>query len=203
MIDDGRRLVRFTEGRIVEDVEERVVSEVIINAVPRSDFGKGAARRLRRAGLIPGVIYGSGSTLKHVGLPEHDLDLALRKSRVTLVVNLEGTSVLTKPRDVQRDPVRRNLEHIDLVIITQGEADVRSTMAAAIQAAEEAATEAGIDPAAAAAAVEEAVAGGEDPTMAADHALADVRAHAAEYADANARADAAEAIEAGSESAGS
>ena len=179
------------------------MSEVSINAVPRSDFGKGAARRLRRTGMIPGVIYGSGSSVKHVGLPEHELDLALRKPRVTLVVTLEGATVLTKPRDVQRDPVRRNLEHIDLVIISQGEADARSTMAAAIEAAEDAALEAGIDPVAAAAAVEEAVAAGEDPDAAADHALADVRAHAAEYADANAREAAVEASEGGSESASS
>lgn len=179
------------------------MSEVSINAVPRSDFGKGAARRLRRAGMIPGVIYGAGTSVQHIGLPEHELTLALRKARVTLVVTLEGKTVLTKPRDVQRDPVRRTLEHVDLVIITQGEADVRSTMAAAIQAAEDAATEAGIDPAAAAAAVEDAVAAGEDPTAAADHALADVRAHAAEYADANAREAAAEASEGGSESASS
>jgi ribosomal protein bL25 (Ctc-form) len=179
--------------------EEKVVSEIAIKAVPRSDFGKGAARRLRRSGFIPGVIYGSGATLKHIGLPEHELNLALRKPRVVLIVDLEGTSVLTKPRDVQRDPVRRSLEHIDLVIISQGEADDRSTMAAAIQAAEDAATLAGIDPAAAAAAVEDAVAAGEDPTAAADHALADVRQHAADYADANAREDAAEASEGGAE----
>lgn len=179
------------------------MSEITINAVPRSDFGKGAARRLRRSGLIPGVIYGSGSTLQHIGLPEHELNLALRKPRVVLVVTLNGTSVLTKPRDVQRDPVRRTLEHIDLIVIGQGEADDRSTMAAAIQAAEDAATQAGIDPAAAAAAVEDAVAAGEDPTAAADHALADVRAHAAEYADANAREEAAEASAGGSEPASS
>lgn len=168
------------------------MSEVAITAGPRSSFGKGASRQLRRAGQVPAVIYGSNTELVHVALPAHDLDLALRKPRVVLAVSFEGTSYLTKPRDVQRDPVKRTLEHIDLVVISAAEAKERTAVAEAIKAAEDAAVEAGIDPAAAAAAVEDAIAHGESAADAAAHAVSDVQEHASEYAEANAAAAAAE-----------
>jgi isopentenyl-diphosphate delta-isomerase len=90
------------------------VTTVALTAVPRSDFGKGAARRIRREGNIPAVIYGQGTELLHIALPNHDLDLALRKPRVVITVQVDGKSILTKPRDIQRDPVKRSLEHVDL-----------------------------------------------------------------------------------------
>jgi large subunit ribosomal protein L25 len=164
-----------------------IVTEVAISAVPRSDFGKGASRRLRRSGQVPAVIYGSGQDLVHIALPAHDLELALRKPRVVLAVTLEGKPRLTKPRDVQRDPVRRTIEHVDLIVIDQSEAQARSAMAEALHAAEVLAAEAGIDPAAAAAAVADAVAHGEDPNAAAAHAVQDVKDQAVAYAEANAR----------------
>jgi large subunit ribosomal protein L25 len=97
------------------------VSEVRIKAEPRSEFGKGAARRTRRAGLVPGVIYGHGADPTHVSLPGHELMLALKTANVLLQVNLEGTQFLTLPKSVQRDPVKQVLEHIDLVIVRSGE----------------------------------------------------------------------------------
>ena len=160
------------------------MTTVALTAVPRSDFGKGAARRIRREGNIPAVIYGSGSELVHCALPTHDLDLALRKPRVVLSVSVEGSTLLVKPRDIQRDPVKRSLDHVDLVIITQEEARERSAMAEAIKIATEAAEEAGMDAAAAVQALEEAVAAGEDPTAAAEHAVADAEQKAEEYAEA-------------------
>ncbi len=172
------------------------MTTIALTAVPRSDFGKGAARRIRRDGHIPGVIYGQGTELVHIALPEHDLNLALRKPRVVLEVTVDGSTIITKPRDVQRDPVRRNLEHIDLVIISKAEAAERSAMADAIQAATEAAEEAGMDAAAAVQALEEAVAAGEDPTAAAQHAVADAEQKAEEYSEANAHAAEVEAAEA-------
>ncbi|MGE3813499.1 MAG: 50S ribosomal protein L25, partial [Candidatus Nanopelagicales bacterium] len=99
------------------------MDQVSIKAEPRSDFGKGAARRSRRAGLVPAVIYGHGQELRHVALPDHDLALALRNPGVVLNVEIEGDKVLVAPRDVQRDPVKRVLEHVDLVIVTKKEAD--------------------------------------------------------------------------------
>jgi large subunit ribosomal protein L25 len=174
------------------------VTTVALTAVPRSDFGKGAARRIRREGNIPAVIYGSGSELVHCALPTHDLDLALRKPRVVLSVTVEGATLLVKPRDIQRDPVKRSLDHVDLVIISKDEARERSEMADAIKAATAAAEEAGIDASAAVQALEEAVAAGEDPTKAAAHAVADAEHKAEEYAEAaqhEAEVEAAEAAE--------
>ena len=168
------------------------MTTVALTASPRSDFGKGAARRIRREGNIPAVIYGSGTELVHVALPEHDLNLALRKPRVVLSVSFDGSTLLVKPRDVQRDPVKRNLEHVDLVIISAEEAQDRSDMADAIKAATEAAEEAGMDAAAAVQALEEAVAAGEDPTAAATHAVEDAEHKAEEYAEANKAEAAAE-----------
>ncbi len=177
-----------------EPAEEKVdVNQVSITAESRSDFGKGASRRLRRAGRIPAVIYGGGAELIHISLPAHELEFALRKSRVVLSVQTPGGVRLTKPRDVQRDPVRLYLEHVDLVVITQGEADERAAIADAIHAAEEAAVEAGIDPATAVAALEDAIAHGEDPGHAAEHAVTDAEAKAEEYSDANRAAEAAAA----------
>jgi len=171
------------------------VTTVDLTAVPRSDFGKGAARRIRREGNIPAVIYGSGSELLHVALPTHDLDLALRRPRVVISVSVDGGSVLVKPRDIQRDPVKRTLEHVDLVIITAEEARLRSEMADAIKAATAAAEEAGMDAASAVQALEEAVAAGENPLEAAEHAVSDAEQRAEEYADANAHAAEVEASE--------
>jgi len=168
------------------------VTTVDLNAISRSDFGKGAARRMRRDGNIPAVIYGEGTELVHIAIPNHDLDLALRKPRVVLNINYDGGTVLTKPRDIQRDPVKRTLEHVDLVIITEHEARIRSAMAQAIAAATAAAEEAGIDSASVVQALEEAVAAGEDPTKAAEHAVADAEAQAAVYAEAARAAAAAE-----------
>jgi large subunit ribosomal protein L25 len=102
------------------------VSQIAITATERSDFGKGAARRLRREGLVPAVIYGHGTQLQHVSLPNHDLDLALRKSYVVLSVTLNGKTILAMPRDIQREPVKRYLEHVDLIVITADEAVART-----------------------------------------------------------------------------
>ncbi len=98
------------------------MTQVSITAEPRSDFGKGAARRSRRAGLVPAVIYGHGQDVQHVALPDHALSLALRKPGVVLEVVLDGTTHLVAPRDVQRDPVKRVIEHVDLVVVSKKEA---------------------------------------------------------------------------------
>jgi len=121
------------------------VAQVSITAVPRSDFGKGAARRTRREGLVPAVVYGQGKEPQHVSLPTHELTLALRHPGLVLEVTLEGKKLLVAPRDVQRDPVRRILEHIDLVLITAAEAEERVEAGIAAEAAAEAAHEAELE----------------------------------------------------------
>lgn len=172
------------------------MTNVEISAEPRTDFGKGAARRLRRSGNVPAVIYGTDVELTHIAVSEHEINLALRKPRVVLNVNYGGTVFLTKPRDVQRDPVKQNLEHVDLVIITKQEAAIRSNYADAVAKAEIAAAEAGYDAASVIMALEEAVARGEDPLEAVDHAVADVKAKAQEMAAAEAAREAARAASA-------
>jgi large subunit ribosomal protein L25 len=124
------------------------VAQVSITAEPRSDFGKGAARRTRRDGRVPAVIYGRGSEPRHVSLPDHDLTLALRHPGLVLEVTLEGKKLLVAPRDVQRDPVKRVLEHVDLVLITAAEAEERVEAGLAAEAAAEAAHEAELEAAA-------------------------------------------------------
>jgi large subunit ribosomal protein L25 len=115
------------------------VAQVSIKAEPRSDFGKGAARRTRRAGFVPAVIYGQGAEPRHVSLPDRELTLALRHPGLVLEVEFEGTKNLVATRDVQRDPVKRVIEHVDLVLITKAEAAERVEAGAAAEAAHDAA----------------------------------------------------------------
>jgi large subunit ribosomal protein L25 len=97
------------------------VPEVPITAEPRTEFGKGAARRTRRAGKVPGVLYGHGEAPRHISLPGHDLMRALRTPNVLLSLDVEGKAQLALPKDVQRDPIRGVLEHVDLLLVRRGE----------------------------------------------------------------------------------
>ena len=96
-------------------------SEVSIAAEPRTEFGKGAARRIRRADKVPAVLYGHGSDPIHVSLPGHELMLALKTANALLSIDIDGTSQLALPKQVQRDPIRGFIEHADLVIVRRGE----------------------------------------------------------------------------------
>ena len=89
---------------------------IALDAQTRTDFGKGAARQLRRAGRIPAVVYGRGTT-HHISLDAHDLEQALRKPGVVIDITIGGAALATKPREVQKDVVRNEVEHVDLVII--------------------------------------------------------------------------------------
>ena len=97
------------------------MSEVKLTAESRTEFGKGAARRLRRAHKIPAVLYGHGAEPVHVALPGHATMLALKNSNALLSIDLEGGSQLALPKDVQRNPIRNEIEHVDLVIVRRGE----------------------------------------------------------------------------------
>jgi len=87
----------------------------------RTSFGKGAARKLRVLGKIPAVIYGHGTEPVHVSLPAHHIGLLLRKANQILELDIEGKSQLTLVKDVQKDPVRWIIEHIDLIVVSKGE----------------------------------------------------------------------------------
>jgi large subunit ribosomal protein L25 len=97
------------------------VSEVRIAAEPRTEFGKGAARRVRRNHQVPAVLYGHGEAPRHISLPGHELMLALKTPNVLLALELEGGTELALPKDIQRDPVKGHLEHVDLVLVRRGE----------------------------------------------------------------------------------
>ena len=99
------------------------MSESNIQAEPRTEFGKGAARRIRRADKVPAVLYGHGSDPIHVTLPGHDTMLALKHggANALLTLTVDGKEQLALPKQVQRDPVKGFLEHIDLLIVKKGE----------------------------------------------------------------------------------
>jgi large subunit ribosomal protein L25 len=97
------------------------VSEVKLVATARTEFGKGAARRLRRAHQIPAVLYGHGSDPLHVSLPGHDTMLALKHANALFEIELDGKTTLAIAKDVQREPVKQIIEHVDLLIVKKGE----------------------------------------------------------------------------------
>jgi large subunit ribosomal protein L25 len=97
------------------------VPEVRIKAELRTEFGKGAARRTRRAGRVPAVIYGHGSEARHLSLPEHELMLALKTSNVLIRLEGLGRAELALPKAVQRDPLKGGIEHVDLLEVKRGE----------------------------------------------------------------------------------
>jgi large subunit ribosomal protein L25 len=101
--------------------ENKGMSDNKMAASYRKDFGKGAARKLRAAGHIPAVIYGHGEDPTHVSLPGHETTLLVRKANALIDLTIEGDDKLVLVKDVQRDPVRQVIEHLDLVVIRKGE----------------------------------------------------------------------------------
>ena len=99
------------------------MSESNIQAEPRTEFGKGAARRIRRANKVPAVLYGHGSDPIHITLPGHDTMLALKHggANALLTLTVDGKEQLALPKQVQRDPIKGFLEHIDLLLVKRGE----------------------------------------------------------------------------------
>lgn len=98
------------------------MAEINIAAEARTEFGKGAARRIRRADKVPAVLYGSGSDPVHITLPGHELALALKHgANALLSIDLNGDSQLAIPKQVQRDPLKGFIEHADLLIVKKGQ----------------------------------------------------------------------------------
>ena len=98
--------------------------QLTLAAEIRTEFGKGAARRARRAGLIPAVLYGHGQPPTHVTLSAREFAGAIRRGGMTHVLTLalpDGTRVTALPKAIQRDPVRDTLEHADLLLVRRGE----------------------------------------------------------------------------------
>jgi large subunit ribosomal protein L25 len=100
------------------------VSEVKISAELRTEFGKGGARRTRRAGKVPAVLYGHGEAPKHIALPDREFAAAIRHGGINQIFNIslaDGTETLALPKAIQRDPIKDTFEHVDLLIVRRGE----------------------------------------------------------------------------------
>jgi large subunit ribosomal protein L25 len=99
------------------------VSESKITAESRTEFGKGAARRIRRDAKVPAVLYGHGTDPVHITLPGHTTMLALKHggANALLTISVDGTDLLALPKQIQRDAIRGFLEHLDLLIVRKGE----------------------------------------------------------------------------------
>ncbi|WP_353951108.1 50S ribosomal protein L25/general stress protein Ctc [Knoellia sp. S7-12] len=92
-----------------------------LQAEARTKFGKGAARQIRRDHKIPAVMYGHGAEPLHITLVGHDAMMALKNPNALLTIVLDGSEQLALAKDVQRDPIKPVIEHIDLVIVRKGE----------------------------------------------------------------------------------
>src|SRR5690606_34800754 len=101
--------------------EISMADQIRLAAEKRTQFGKGAARRARADHKIPAVLYGHGADPLHVLLPGHDTMMALKHQNALLNIDLPDESQMAIARDVQRDPVKRIIEHVDLLIVRKGE----------------------------------------------------------------------------------
>jgi len=99
------------------------VAEVRIDADVRTEFGKGAARRTRRAGRIPAVLYGHGTDPQHLSLPSLEFARVVREQgrNAVLTLNISGKPQLALTKTVVTHPIRPYIEHVDLVVISRGE----------------------------------------------------------------------------------
>ncbi|KRD17336.1 MULTISPECIES: 50S ribosomal protein L25/general stress protein Ctc [unclassified Streptomyces] len=97
------------------------MAELKLAAESRTEFGKGAARRIRRANKVPAVVYGHGADPVHITLPGHELQLALRTPNVLLSLEIDGKTQLAIPKAVQRDAIKGFLDHVDLLLVKRGE----------------------------------------------------------------------------------
>ena len=97
--------------------------DVRLSAEPRTEFGKGGARRTRRAGKIPAVIYGHGADPRHISIPAREFAQALKHGgmNVLLTVNVNGADQLAIPKAIQRHPIKGIFEHVDLLAVRRGE----------------------------------------------------------------------------------
>ncbi len=97
------------------------MSETRLDAETRTQFGKGAARKIRRDHKIPAVMYGHGTAPVHLTLPGHETMLVLKNSNALLTIVIDGEDHLALAKDVQRDAIKPVIEHIDLVVVRRGE----------------------------------------------------------------------------------
>src|SRR5436190_23120201 len=118
--DAAEPAARGRDTRPAEGVP--AVPVVPITAEPRTQFGKGFARRIRVAGKVPAVLYGHGTDTRHLTLPGHALMMALKTPNALIrVEGLPGGNELALPKAVQRNPIKGVIEHVDLILVRRGE----------------------------------------------------------------------------------
>lgn len=100
-----------------------MADETRVDALKRDEFGKGSARRTRKEGRIPAVLYGHGIDPVHLALAGHDTMMALRRGGLNtlLTIKIDGKDQLALPKDVQVHPLKREIQHIDLQVVRKGE----------------------------------------------------------------------------------
>ena len=99
------------------------MSDYRLSAEPRTEFGKGGARRTRRAGMIPAVLYGHGLDPQHVSLPAQEFTLAVKRggANVLLTLDIAGVEALAVPKAIQRHAIKGSFDHVDLLAVRLGE----------------------------------------------------------------------------------
>ncbi len=172
------------------------MSKVEIAALKRETFGKGSARQLRREGRIPAVIYGDENPVRHISVDGHDLEQALKVAQVVLEVDVEGEAVNAAPRQVQRDPVKRTIEHVDLLVLSAKEVRERLVVGAAVNKATTRADEEGLEHVQVITVLHEYLDEGLEPDEAVEKAIETVHEQVKEAEAAAAAAAAAEAAKA-------
>jgi large subunit ribosomal protein L25 len=117
------RRPRHRVALVDNEFRSSAVSEVRLSAETRTEFGKGGARRTRRAGKIPAVIYGHGADPRHVSLPAREFTNAVRHggTNVLLTLDLEGEEQLAIPKAIQRHAIKGTFDHVDLLAVRRGE----------------------------------------------------------------------------------
>jgi large subunit ribosomal protein L25 len=98
-----------------------MANTITIEGTARNEFGKGVARRMRVAGKIPATIYAGGADPDFIELPMKETTLALRRTNALFTITFDGTTKLAVVKDVQRNPVKRIVEHIDFYEVRAGE----------------------------------------------------------------------------------
>ncbi|GHF45260.1 large subunit ribosomal protein L25 [Amycolatopsis bartoniae] len=99
------------------------MSEVRLSVEPRTEFGKGAARRTRRAGKIPAVLYGHGTEPRHLALPALEFARVVREngSNAVLTLDVDNASELALTKTITVHPLKNYIEHVDLLVVKRGE----------------------------------------------------------------------------------
>lgn len=97
------------------------VDQITLESSNRTEFGKGAARRIRAQDKIPAVIYGHGAEPQHIVLPGHATMMALKNPNALLIIDIDGETQMAVAKDVQRDPIKPVIVHVDLLTVRKGE----------------------------------------------------------------------------------